>query len=141
MREQYDELEAVSALSIEETINHTGVIEELKIHQEHLSERLKNQLKMNLVETLDAYSRGSIEEMQSDNSSKCVTCPTASESSGTISNISQDSAILMMMQKMMEKMESWEKPANKNSRNNSNDSTNRSGNINPRTGKVWRRYC
>ena len=141
MREQYDELEAVSALSVEETMNHTDIIEELKLHQEHLSERFETQLKMNLVETLDAYSRGSIEEIQSDNYSKCGTCPTASESSGSISNVSHDSAVMIMMQKMMERMDNWEKTPNKSNRSNSNNSENSKENINPKSGKSWKRYC
>ena len=96
MREQYDELEAVNALSIDETMNHTEIIDELKLHQEHLSARLESQFKVNLVETLDAYSRTSTNGSQSGDYSSC---PPAKNSSGSMSNISQDSVVMMLLQK------------------------------------------
>ena len=46
-------------------MNHTNLVKELKEYQEYLTTQLETQLKLNLVETLYAYSRSGTDEEQS----------------------------------------------------------------------------
>ena len=157
MRQEYSDLEAVGALTLEDSsLNHAKILQELKDNQAHLAQTMEEQLKVNLVETLDSYARFNQENVPPSpqvgnllglpaGCRPATNNPDDASNLGSISNVSTESAILSALQELTKQVANIGNANNGNNTNDDNNGTNRSNNnkssTNPRTGRAWRRYC
>ena len=152
MHEEKAALQAVGALTIQESLNQVELLQSLQNHQEQLSSRLEDRLQLNLVQALAQYGNmereeearlaqlndpnGAVPRTQVNAVQNTVTDPILT----ALQNLSTQLAALTTAQQ-----------ANNGGRNGggnggggNNDPNGGGGqnnNINPRTGRPYRRYC
>ena len=141
MREEHERLEEVGALDISESsLNQASIIQSINDKHEELTKKLEEQIKINFVEALASY--GDLEQ-------SCPTAASFSDSSLTsgsvdekLGNVTMDS----MMGKLLQSFNDLSRKVDElSSKSDSTSTTNRSkannNNINPKTGRPYKRYC
>ena len=64
MRQEYINLQAVEGLTIKNmSLNHTNIIEELKSHQEEVTQSIKDELKENFMEIICIFNMANQENI------------------------------------------------------------------------------
>ena len=142
MRDEHDKLEEVGALKINDSnLNNINIIKTINEKHDELSQRLEERLKVNFIESLASY--GNIEQ----DCHRCPTIDTATDSSLTsnifessANNIASDTMLEKIMKEFRELKDRVETLAN-GQPTSQVTSRKRGKDINPRTGKPYRRYC
>ena len=151
MRAEHAELDAVDALDIQQSsFNQANIIKSLQEHQDSLSDRLEEQMKINFIEALTTCG-----QMERDNES--IRTPDANyHSSGTsaftpsAANIASDQVLKQLLEGFNDlkiKVDSLASNQNstggrkRNGRDNEGRGNNTLSTVNPRTGLPHERYC
>ena len=141
MREEHDKLDEVGALKINDSsLNQANIIQTINERHDELSQRLEERLKVNFIESLAAYS--DIEQ----ESHRCPTVDTTADSSLTSSvlnstnNITSDNMLEKILKEFKELKDRVETLTSGQATSQSQNQK-RGKDINPRTGKPYRRYC
>ena len=156
MRKEYNDLDAVGGLTVaNSSIN---MVKELKEHQEFLANNMKESLKQEFAETIQALNLTNEEENMDPNpppqynfpfpmqaqpflAENNYICPQANAMPTPQPSANVLQTLLSQMQQMQNDIagltlsNSSYKPRNRNQSNISNSE------INPRNGKPWKRYC
>ena len=129
MREEMISLEAVGALTIQESLNQVEILKALQQQQEDLTQQMEHRMQVNLVEALAQY--GHMErEMQSDDQHD--------NDVNAVSNLgSNDNALLQAIETLTARINTMSTDARSQNGKNKNELPT----VNPRTGRPYKRYC
>ena len=133
MRQEHSELTAVGALNIQQSsLNEVKLLQTLNEHQEQMSQRLDEHFKVNFIEALTQFNQ--IENQSFSDVSSSYTPPPAAANAVQYSP-SNDTIeqLLATVRDLSSKVESLTSK-NQSYKNVKNE-------INPRTGKPFKRYC
>ena len=135
MREEHAQLDAVGALTVQDSLNHVELLRSLQTHQEDLASRLETQLQSNLMSTLTQLG-GQMDQHNAPIIPAVTPQTTAvpAQANAVHQNIQQD-ALLHALQQLTDQVQALGilQPAPPN-----NDGIPRT---NPRTGQPYKRYC
>ena len=138
MRDEHQALREVGALTIHDSqVNQALMLQQLSTQQEQLAETIKSdisdQLKSSLMETLNLLKDPTLQQpVQEINT-------LSTESANSVSTgITMDS-ILSLFKNLEKKVDNLNTPGNNGNTLTAPPSINQD--INPKSGKPWRRYC
>ena len=140
IREERKALEAVGALTIQDSLNQVELLKSMRNHQDELATRLETSLQANLMEALTQY--GHLErEMQQMSPPQPLPCHQAN----TLKTQYQtDPAVLRTLEAITAQLAALTTTNNRYQRNKTSTQGGDDNNlpsINPRTGKPYKRYC
>ena len=140
MREEYNDLDEVGGLSVDNSsLNQAHILQEMKIHQEQMAERMEQNLKINMIETLTGLC-GQLENEEN-------IAPQQESANNLAQPNFSDNAMFQLLTSLQNKVEALSSNRNRNTSSRFNASPpNTSGEqelptTNPNTGKAYKRYC
>ena len=143
MREGYHALREVGALAIQDSgLHYANLVKNMTSHQEKMAqdikESLSDQLSTSLMEAL-MVSQAQPPSIPSLDDSSNLLSPSMNSASSNVTI----QALVKLVKSLESKVDklSNEKTKNNNNNNNNNNQVTTNNEINPRTGKPWRRYC
>ena len=137
MRQEYSDLQDVGGLTINNLLtNQANMIQELKEHQELMTNNLKSEFNSNLMETFRAFNMIDENHMQSENNNNHN------------SHDHEEQKMLAMtgdrdplVELLLKQMTSMQTQLQNMSSNTGTPKFTKSDQINPKTGQPWKRYC
>ena len=148
MRSEYLDLQEVGGLTINNsTLSQVNLVKELKSHQEQMSNNLKEELKANLMQTLQAFSMAEDLENIDPNLNSPYCAPTNSmEQEKMMAAIRQQedpqvTALKLQLELLQKQFLMLKTPSGTGQEGGTKDEGSTNQDINPKTGQSWKRYC
>ena len=158
MRQEYLDLQEVGGLTVNNSLlNQANVIQDLKDHQQLMTNNLKSDITTNLMNTFKALNlveENVEDEYQSnqENIPQYVQYSGVSENQMMMAMKGNTDTFMPLMEKMMKQMVDMQEQLQNMKQDNNNNSGNRDNNggnsrkstatspINPKTGQPWKQY-
>ena len=132
MREELAALEAVGALTIQDSLNQVEILKAIQQQQEQLTQNMEHRMQVNLVEALAQYGH-----MEREQNTLVPVPPSTTDVNAVLTATPNDIAIHQALADLTAKIEAL----TPSSRNNPNPNGDGLPTINPRTGRPYKRYC
>ena len=132
MREEMSALEAVGALTIQDSLNQVEILKAIQQQQEELTQNMEQRMQVNLVEALAQYGH-----MERDLNTAVPVTPSATDVNAVLTATPQDLAIHKTLEELTAKIEALTTSRTRNTNPNGEGLPT----VNPRTGRPYKRYC
>ena len=137
MRQEYSDLQDVGGLTINNSLtNQVNMIQELKDHQELMTNNLKSEFNSNLMETFRAFNMIDENQMQIANNNSNNSYDHEEHKMLTMKG-DRDPLVELLMKQIT----SMQTQLQNLSTNTGSSKFTKSDEINPKTGQTWKRYC
>ena len=147
MRQEYHDLQEVGGLTVNDGMRHqANILREIKDHQQNVANEIKEELTANFLQSLQAYHMPTgqenihpyMEYLASNGISQNELLPPEASMNAAIQQ--QDPVVQQLLQQMS-MMQNQIANLTLTAKAGGNKRQIQNGDLNPKTGKPWRRYC